>query len=179
MEPIGIYCFSCQPWSLNMSNTTKLTFCLLFEAHQVLFKIYLKVSSFWLKPCSPCEYSFGTLVWFETRLFHWSRLTFIPFPLEHKLLILKLASLQQIPVGRWVVSLKQCQFFQLSADSFGKADFWRLAKKKKKRESFQPDSTGTKISPLDLMGFACQPFELNHVCCRLFENSSLLWRKRL
>ena len=83
-----------------MSNTTKLTFPLLVEALQVLFKIYLKVSSFWLKPCSPCEYSFGTLVWFETRLFHWSWLTFIPFPSEHELLIPKLASLQHIPVGR-------------------------------------------------------------------------------
>ena len=35
MEPTGIYCFSCQPWSLNMSNKTKLTFSLLFEALQV------------------------------------------------------------------------------------------------------------------------------------------------
>ena len=83
-----------------------------------------------------------------------------------------------------VVSLKQCQFFQLSAESFGRAVFWTLAKKKKKggrkeKGSFQPDSTGTKISPLDLLGFACQLFELNHVFCRLFENSSLLWRKRL
>ena len=55
-----------------------------FETLQVLFWIYFKVLSFWLRPCSVYKYSFGTLVWFWVRLLHLKlaenafRLQFIP-----------------------------------------------------------------------------------------------------
>ena len=129
-----------------MSNTTKLTFPLLVEALQVLFKIYLKVS-FWLKPCSPCEYSFGTLVWFEIRLFHWSWLTFIPFPSEHELLIPKLASLQHIPVGRCCFS-ETVPVFSAFSWIFWKGCLLDTGKKKKKKGGEGKKREAFSLTPL-------------------------------
>lgn len=61
--------------------------------------------------CSVWEYSFTTSVDFEIRLFHWNwlrRLWLIL--LRTRTVFLKLASLQPIPLGTKVVSLKLCQF---------------------------------------------------------------------
>ena len=57
--------------------------------------LYLKVFSFWLRPCSVCRYLFSTSVWF------WDQTV-----------LLKLVSLQPISSGSGVVSLN-CWFFSL------------------------------------------------------------------
>ena len=61
VEPIVSHCISRQhgnvKFFLDFSSHP-----LVFEALQALFRIYLKALSFWLRFCSVCNYSFGTLV---------------------------------------------------------------------------------------------------------------------
>ena len=83
-----------------------------FEALQTLFEINLKIFIFLVKrSCSVWEYSFGTSVDFEIRLFHWNWLRRLWLVLlRTRTVFLQLASLQPIPLGTKVVSLKLCQF---------------------------------------------------------------------
>ena len=68
MLPCWAHCFPCWPWSLkvHLPCGSKLTLCVC-EVLQALFGIYVKIS-FQFRPCSVCEFAFGTSVssWDQT-----------------------------------------------------------------------------------------------------------------
>ena len=71
----------------------------------------LRFLPFWLRPCSVCEYSFGTLVWFlKSDCSSWNWLAFGPFLLEHGMFHWSCADSAFGPIPFWIgaVILELC-----------------------------------------------------------------------
>ena len=139
------HCFSHQPWILRVSLSpgSELPSTLHFEALQVLFRIYFKVSSFPVKALFCMRvfiWHFGMIL--KSDCSSWNWLAFGPFLLEQELFLLELASLWPISSGTGDVSLELCRFslWPNSISNRGCSIGTVLS-------SFWPGSSGTRLFP--------------------------------
>ena len=115
-----------------------------FEALPSLLRIFLKVSSFWLRPCFVYAYSFGTLVWLEIRLFHWSWLVFKPFLPVQGLFLWNNANFFSL----WPIPLDGLSSGECLKEKHLAWLLW--------------DQTVLRLAKM-----ACKLFKLSHLCCKL------------
>lgn len=89
------------------------------------YRSTLRLSPFWLRPCSECEYWFGTLAWFWNQAVSVeSVLAFNPLPFGTKAVTSGTNCLWPSPSKTGDVSLELC-WFGPQPNSFGnKSSFW-------------------------------------------------------